>query len=630
MQGLVARYLTRKMSRREIVSSMAKLGFSIAAVESIVGSLEPFVEASPVLQDSAGVPRTVEGTGGELLVEQLRSAGEKYIFNCNSSGTYAIFDALMDRTDMHIIQAPQEGQTVSLAHGYALATGQVPFTIGDSVGFQNTLNNMYNAWKDRTPLIVGTERRATRSLGGMDSFEEWDNFLGPSESFTLWRWSIAESDRIPEIIRRAIKFATTPPGGPVSLAFPQDLLSQKAKAVIMDQTKFRVRADVRPSASLVDEAARMLIEAKSPLLYVGSEVTRSQAIDEVQALAEQLAIPVFQADDLHSDFATNHPLFLGQYAPASRYPAQVDLFINIGAKMPDVPPQGVKVIHVTIDPHALGRTVATDFAILAGVKETAQDLIQAVRSRLTNDRIQQLRSGRFEQTRAFTEKVRQAQATALNNRLNSPVLSWETVWAELNKVIEHDAVIVPELGSANITSFNQFVFAKGYKSRIGRTTGSALGWGVGAALGVKLGTPDRQVIALQGDGGILFGQLETLWSAARYEIPILIVIFNNRSYNETRNRIMGSGGKQGQRRQDMTSYLGDPDVSFADAARAFKIDGDKVEQPAQLAPALQRAVRSLRDGKACLLDITVGRTGWAAESTWYPKFSLASSRNKKI
>jgi benzoylformate decarboxylase len=323
-------------------------------------------------------------------------------------------------------------------------------------------------------------------------------------------------------------------------------------------------------------------------------------------------------------------LFLGEYNAAMRYPRGVDLFINLGGKMPEAAPAGAKVIHITIDPTFIGRTLRTDLGIVAGVRETVRDLTEAVRSRLTPARLEQLRSPRFDETRSFTEKMRQARAMALKARWDAPQLSWERVAAELNEVLEQDAVIVPELGSANPTALNQLVFAKGHKTRIGRTTGSGLGWGVGAALGVKLGVPDRQVVALQGDGGIMYGQLETLWTAARYEIPILILVFNNRSYNETRNRILGSGGKQGQAKKDMTSYLGDPDVDFAAVARAFQIHSEKVEQPGQLRPALERAVRSVREGRACLLDVLVGRTGWAADSTWYPKYSVAASRSRKV
>lgn len=632
MQRLVGEYLSRKISRRQVLRRMGALGFSLAAAKSIVRSLEPFVEAQELQGQELppGASRVVEGTGGELLVEQLQSSGTKFIFNCNSSGTYPIFDALLDRSDMHVIQVPQEGQLISVAQGYALATGDVPFTANDSVGFPNTLNNMYNAWKDRTPLVIGSERRSTRVLGGMDSFEEWDDFLGPSESFTLWRWSVGEADRIPEIARRAIKFATTPPGGPVALAFPQDLLAQKSKAVIIDASKFRVRPEVRPSAKLVEEAARMLIEARSPLLFLGPEVSRSRATEEVRTLAEMLAIPVSQGDDLFSDFPTSHALFVGEYGRGMRFPTEVDLFINLGAKMPGSLPEGARVIHVTIDPGLIGRIVPTDLGIVAGVRETVLDLIQAVQSRLTEVRREQLKSSRMEATRAFTEKLRHARALAVKARWDAQPLSWERISAELNQVLEQDAIIVPELGSAAASALNQFEFGKDRKARIGRTTGSALGWGIGAALGVKLGMPDRQVVSLQGDGGILYGQLETLWSLARYEVPILVVLFNNRSYNETRNRILGAGGKQGQLKKDMTSYLGNPNVDFARIAHAFEIGGEKVERPEEIRPALERAVRSTQEGKAYLIDAIVGRTGWAADSAWYPKYSVALSRTRRV
>lgn len=153
---------------------------------------------------------------------------------------------------------------------------------------------------------------------------------------------------------------------------------------------------------------------------------------------------------------------------------------------------------------------------------------------------------------------------------------------------------------------------------------------MGAALGVKLGMPERQVVSLQGDGGMLFGQLETLWSISRYEAPILIVVFNNRSYNETRNRIMGTGGKQGQLQKDMTSYLGNPDVDFARVAQAFDVRGEKVASPDQLRPAIERGLRSLADGKAYLLDVLVGRTGQAVDSTWHPGYFVAASRRRNV
>ena len=152
--------------------------------------------------------------------------------------------------------------------------------------------------------------------------------------------------------------------------------------------------------------------------------------------------------------------------------------------------------------------------------------------------------------------------------------------------------------------------------------------GVGTAFGVQLGLPDRQVVALQGDGGILFGQTETFWSISRYSAPLLVVILNNHSYNETRNRNLRHGGSQYQEQKDMTSYLGSPDVDFTKIAAAYGIQGEKVANPGDLAPALQRAIRQMREGKPFVLDVEMARNGILQENTWYPRLSIAEMRRK--
>jgi thiamine pyrophosphate-dependent acetolactate synthase large subunit-like protein len=247
----------------------------------------------------------------------------RFLFHCNSSGTSTIFDALVDRPDVQPIQVPQEGQMIAVAQGYALASGKTAFTLNGSVGFPNTLNNMYNAWKDRTPIVVGSQREPRIVHGGRDAFEEWDDYLGPSASFTRWRWSIEQPERIPEFTRRAFKIASTPPYGPVALAFPEDALTATGlRAEVVDLDKFVLAPTIAPTPRLVEEAARLLVEAKNPLLLVGPEVTRSDAKADVIALAERLAIPVAQAERLFDDFPTDHPLFVGEYTPAMRPPAR--------------------------------------------------------------------------------------------------------------------------------------------------------------------------------------------------------------------------------------------------------------------------------------------------------------------
>src|SRR5207244_11150365 len=118
--------------------------------------------------------------------------------------------------------------------------------------------------------------------------------------------------------------------------------------------------------------------------------------------------------------------------------------------------------------------------------------------------------------------------------------------------------------------------------KIGRTAGESWGWGVGASVGVKRARPENQVICLQGDGGFLFGQSEALWTMSRYDVPIIVVIFSNRCYNETRARMYAQGGSQSELKRDMLSYLGDPDVDFVSIARAYNIKGAQVQSRDQI------------------------------------------------
>lgn len=635
MRRLVSEYLNKGISRRGFIKGMAAMGFAMTAIESVLDSLTPFAEANTPGHTFGTL---IEGTGGDLLVEQLKASGHKFLFNCNSSGTSPIFDALVDRPEIQVIQGTQEGQVVAIANGYALASGQIPFIIVDSAGFPNTLNNMYNAWKDRTPMLICSERQTTQAQGGRDAFEEWDDFLKPAESFTRWTWSISSAQRVPEITRRALKIASTSPGGPVALAFPTDILAEKGiKAEIIPQNKFNFKPRIRPNTRLVEEAAKMLVEAKSPLLHLGAEITRSGANGLAVELAELLSMPVTQAESLYNDFPTIHPLFIGKYTKFMRYPQGIDIFLNIGAKMPDQPdgevisfPPSTKIIHISVDPSFIGRTQRTDLGIVADAKEAIQDLAQAIKDRISQAKIEGWKNGRLIATKDYTEKIRQAKIKSAQARWDSSPLTWERVAFELDQVLEKDAIIVPELGSAEDSALSWFNFVEGQKSRIGRTTGSALGWGVGAAMGVKLAKPDNQVVSLQGDGGFLFGQIETLWSLARYEVPIIIVIFNNRSYNEPRNRMLSKGGKQAQTGKDMTCYLGDPDVDFAKIAQAFGLRGEAVSNPMKLKEAVNRAVASVREGKTYLIDALVKRTGLGADSTWYPKYSITVLRKKKV
>ena len=174
----------------------------------------------------------------------------------------------------------------------------------------------------------------------------------------------------------------------------------------------------------------------------------------------------------------------------------------------------------------------------------------------TRQRLSQIAGPRLAASEKFVKAMEQSRVAAARRRWDQVPLTWERLSFEINAALDRDAYIVPEFGTQGPKALQWFNFGEGEKRRIGRATGYALGWGVGAAIGVKLARPNNQVVSLQVDGGFLFGQIESLWSASCYDVPIIVVIFNNRCYNETRVRMLGRDGRQAQEQKDMLSYSG--------------------------------------------------------------------------
>jgi acetolactate synthase-1/2/3 large subunit len=350
-------------------------------------------------------------------------------------------------------------------------------------------------------------------------------------------------------------------------------------------------------------------------------------------LAETLGIPVTQARSWAADFPTMHPLFLGDYGGSMRHPEAIDLFFNVGTHMPHPGSldrdrlRGAKILHARIETAQLGTAYPVHVALAANVKETLTALNEAIASLATADRLKKIREPRLAATEKFTGGVRKTRELAARRRWDAAPLTWERLAFDINAAIDRDAYVVEEFGTQGPKALQMFPFGAGEKTKIGRTIGYALGWGVGASVGVQLARPKNQVVCLQGDGGFLFGQTEALWGMSRYDAPVIVVVFNNRCYNETRSRMFSEGGRQAQTKKDMLSYLGKPDVSFVQLAEAFGIKGAQARTPDELKTALDRAVKSTRDGRPFLIDALVETSGAGADITWHPAYSVARQRN---
>jgi thiamine pyrophosphate-dependent acetolactate synthase large subunit-like protein len=631
VKDLIKQYLDQGISRRSLMSGLSAVGLSTVAAKAMAQSLAPFAKAAAAAPAPGAAMRDVTGNGGALFVQQLKAAGVKFIFFNPSTDDAPIFDALVDEPSIQLIKGVQEGAVTAMADGYARLSGQPGIVVVAGVGLPNAMTQMVNTFKDRIPMLV-TIASFGQDVVGRDTPQDYDfqqDMLGP---ITKYHWTAETVRNIPETTRRVLKFATTPPCGPVFLAIPADELKAQATATVVDQSLSTVSMRVRPAKDDIEKAARMLIEAQSPLLSVGDEVTFCQGEKEVLALAELLGLPVAVAEGQGAwskPFPTRNPLYVGPMLRTMRYPSGVDLHLNIGSEYAEIAMPGAKLISIRQDPVSLARVAPVDLAIVADTKLATQDLIDAVKSLVTDARLKSIADSRMDRARDHARKREQMLQSIVAAAGNGPEIRGERLGAELEAGLAKDTIYVTDCDSGRVM---QPLISFGGADKTFISTGpNILGWGIAAAFGAKLARPDQPVVAVLGDGSALFGGPQPLWSHARYKAPVTTIVYNNRSYNNERNRIWAyGGGTQFKEGRDMTCYNGSPDVDFAKVAQGFGVEGETVKEVSSIKDALARARRANEDGRPYLLDVIVEREGVGAASAWYPPYSIAEQRTKKV
>ena len=632
MKELVRQYLDRDISRRAMMKNLSAVGLGAVAAKSVMEALAPV--SAQAATDNPGAIRDVKGNGGQLYLQQLKAAGVEYYFFNPSTGDAPIFDAFVDEPAVQLIKGVQEGVVVAMADGYARLSGKVGVCSVANVGLPNGMTQLVNTYKDRIPLllVVGAFPQDQVGRDGPQEYEHQENMLAP---LTKWYWQAQSVAGIPETVRRALKFAATPPGGPVFLAIPDNMLRAEATASVMDKALFDVPMRIRPDQKDVEVVARMLIEAKNPLLSVGDEITMCQGEKEVLELAELLGLPVAGGGEFgvwSKPFPTRNPLYLGPVLGNMRFPGQVDLRLNLGNQYGERRSPGTTLVSIRRDPTSLARVSPVDMALVADQKLAAADLVAAVKSLATTERLRQIAEQRANRVRDYTKGMADLRQTMLKDYAggsDGAPIKLERLASELENALEKDTIYVNDVDSGK--KMDPFLSFGGADKTYVANGPNILGWGMSAAFGAKLARPDQPVVAVLGDGAFLFGGPQPLWSQARYNAPITNIVLNNHSYNNERNRIWSFiGGAQAKSGRDMACYNGSPDVEIGKAAQAFGVEAETVKETSGVKAALQRAQRANVEGRPYLLDIHVQRDGLGAASEWYPPLSVAELRTRKV
>ncbi|MBV8150693.1 MAG: thiamine pyrophosphate-binding protein, partial [Candidatus Eremiobacteraeota bacterium] len=418
---------------------------------------------------------------------------------------------------------------------------------------------------------------------------------------------------LPRAIHRAAKTALAPPTGPVFLSLPADVLNAEGDLALGAPT--RVATGLRGDPAAVAQAAEMLAHAERPVILAGDAVAQSGAHRELVALAEALGAPVYaEFIPSRASFPATHPLFRGAMLRLAPHVRAVldkhDVALSIGADLfalslpsdVDPVPADLAIVHLDSDPWELGKNYPARAAIFGDPKATLPDLLAALEERLNDRRRAELRARRVDVEAAIAgERVQlkeKARAAASHNPIH-PLALIDTI-AEL---LPHDAVVVDETISSG-AGLRSLVASDDPQSFFG-LRGGGIGWGLPAAIGVKLALPSRPVVALVGDGSALY-TCQALWTAAHERVPIVCVIFNNAEYRILKQRLDFLHGSPADGKR---SYVGmdlvDPPVDFVSLSRGFGVSAVRVTTLEAVRDAFASALAA---NEPHLIDVAIGRS----------------------
>jgi benzoylformate decarboxylase len=640
MRELVSSFLGHAFSRRDFLNRLAAFGFTASAAAAII---EPLEAMEPQATGAAPPSEQIAtGTGGELLVAQARAAGVEYLFTNPGSMEVGFFDAIVDDPQIHLIEALHEGVVVSMADGYHKVSGKPAFVnVHTIAGTAQMAGQLYNSARDGSAIIVTSGLRDNESwsdevgLGPRPGFDQKE----VNRQFTKISWDAREPRSLALMLRRAFKVASTDPGGPVYMAIAQSALETKnVSGAILPADRFLLRTRVHADPAAVDQAARLLIEAKRPLVIVGDEVWKSSAQQELLALVESLGLAVTTPDAAFTAFKvfpTRHPQNVFAWRGTPYGSAGTDLIFFVGApdaggsappQSPELPPNA-RVIRLSMDTSAMGRNYPTDVALVSDVKASLADLHASVNSLLTAERRAAIANPRAEEVRRINTDFRSQREGQISVSLGQSPMHPLELGRILAESVDPNAIIVSENLTGTYESF-RFGFREDEQMWLG-TSGSSLGWGIGAASGAKLAAPDRQVVCSIGDGSVMYSA-SGFWTQARCHIPVLTVVWNNHNYQTVRHAYFNYQGRMVSSGKYAGMYLGNPDIDFVKLAGSQGVAGERAASASDLKAALNRGIAATRDGRPYLVEVVIARYGGGAESTWHESFNLATQRKRAV
>jgi acetolactate synthase-1/2/3 large subunit len=556
-------------------------------------------------------------TVAEAYLALLAERGIEYLFANAGTDFAPLVEAFAKakRTGSPVPQpvlATHENLAFSMAHGYAMVSGRVPAVmVHVSVGTANGVCGALNAARENVPILF-TAGRSPLTESGMpgarDVYIHWAQEMfdqaGMLREIVKWDYELRNGEQLETVVDRAISVATTQPGGPVYLSLPREVLAAPLPNFAYEAPARRVAAaPAGPDKGAIEEAAQILAAADNPIIITASAGRDPAAVEALADFAQRFATPVVQHRPRHLCLPADHPSHLGY--DATPYLEGADAILVLECDVPWIPSLKAprpecKVIHIGVDPLFLRypiRGFPCDLAVTGAAAAALPELGAALDRLAAGSAVSERRRRVAEHRATLVAGWQRARETAATMR---PIhMAWAS--ACIAKVKPEDAILVNEY-----TLMPEHCGSNRPGSYFGSSTASGLGWGGGAALGAKLAAPDQMVIAVLGDGSHLFGNPVALHHAsAVHKLPVLFVVMNNAMWGAVRRATLGMY-PEGEAARSNKPPLIDLDElpAFEEVCAAAGGYGERVEDPAALPGALDRAVRAVTvEKRQALLNV---------------------------
>lgn len=518
-------------------------------------------------------------TGAQIVVECLKKEGVKIIFGIPGGMIMPVYDVFYQEPSIKHILTRHEQGAVHAADGYARATGNVGVCIATSgPGATNLVTGLANAYLDSIPLVAFTGQVPT-NLIGTDAFQEVD-INGITLPITKNNYVVREVRDLASIIQEAFYIARTGRPGPILIDLPKDIQ--------LAQTEFKYPEKVnlngyKPTFSghiqQIKAAAQEISKAKRPVIYAGGGVISSDASSELRDLAFKANIPVTTTLMGLGAFPETHLLSLGMLgmhgtAYANYAISAADLIIALGVRFDDRVTgklsefgSQAKIIHIDIDPAEIGKNVLVDIPIVGDLKKVLKKINEIIDKKENTEWLETIKDWK----RKYPLKYE-----------NNQELKPQYIIEEVYKISEGKAVVVTDVGQHQMwaAQYYQYTMPRTFISSGGLGT---MGYGLPAAIGAKIGCPDKTVICISGDGSFQMN-LQELATAINNHLTIMVIIMNNNYLGMVRQWQELFFNK----RYSSTALTGNPD--FVKLIEAYGGTGIRVNKKQELYPALEKAL----------------------------------------